>query len=416
MPVLELKELVEEELQTNPLLEEDFQPVGSPLKINLKAEDNDYRRDLRLTKPLSLQENLLRQLRILATSQEEIDIGEEIIGNIDDDGYLKTSLEEIAHSVNQELLKVEAIAAVVQSFDPLCVAARDLKECLLIQLQAKGEKNTLEWRIVENCLDACAKKQYAKIAKMLEVSIDEVKMALGKISRLEPKPGRKYSIHNESQYIVPDVYIKKVDDEYQIVTNQLDVPNVKINLLYRDILKDKNSDQKTEMYIKERLRSANFLIKCIKQRQETMRRITEFLVKEQSESLEKGRTFIRPLTFKSAADAIGRHESTISRAIANKYIDTPSGIFALREFFNGKVTKRIAEPPLEEASQNNNDHSAISVKMALKGIIDGEGKRKPLSDKKLQKILDDKGIKISRRTIAKYREELKILPSHLRKR
>ncbi|MBU0759953.1 MAG: RNA polymerase factor sigma-54 [Candidatus Omnitrophica bacterium] len=405
MPLIELKNLIENEMETNPLLEESQLPPSSPDRLRHKIDKNDVRRELRLTKPLTLQDHLLRQLGLLAATEEESDIGEEIIGNIDDDGYLKAGLDEIAQPLGVNILKIEAMVVVIQSFEPAGVCARDLKECLLIQLEANGKEGSIAWKIVEAHLDECGKKQYAKIAKALGVSMDKVQAAVAEIARLEPKPGRKYSDKAETQYIVPDIFVKKVDDEYQILSNQFDIPSVRVSSLYRDILNDKNSDEKTQDYIREKLTAANFMIKCIRQRQETMRKITEFLVKEQGECLEKGRSFMKPLNFETIAKAIGRHQSTISRAIANKYIDTPSGIYELREFFNGKIAHTSSE----------DDHSSTSVKLELKNIIDNEDKRKPLSDQKLQKILTDKEIKISRRTIAKYREELKILPSYLRK-
>jgi len=368
MPIIELKNLIEEEMQANPLLEEAMNE-NPPVNISPKIQENDYRKDLRLTKAPSLQENLLRQLGIYAVSQEDTEIGEEIIGNIDDDGYLKATCEEIAQALAKDVSRVEVILSAVQTFDPVGVAARDLKECLLIQLSAKGKKDSLVWKIVENHLDACSKKHYDKIAKLMGVGLDEVKQAMAEISRLEPKPGRRYSDKSETQYIVPDIYVKMVDGEYHILNNKFHIPNLKINGFYADILNDKKSDETTRDYIKDKMRGANFLIKCLHQRWETIHKITEFLVKEQVEAIEKGRSFVRPLTFKEAAKAIGRHESTISRAIANKYMDTPSGIFELREFFSGKVANGGNGNGGNGNGGGNGDVSSTSVKMELKDIV-----------------------------------------------
>lgn len=335
----------------------------------------------------------MRQLKISTLTQEDIEIGEEIIGNINDDGYLKINPEEIAQSLSKDIQKINTIIAIVQGFEPVGVCAKDLKECLLIQLAAKGKKDTLIWKIAENYLEECGKKQYLKIAKAMGVTLDKVKESASLIPKLEPKPGRQYSSQPAAQYIIPDIYIRKFEDEYQVLSNKSDIPILRISTTYNSLLKDKSSDKSTTDYIKQKIRAANFLIKCVRQRQETMQKIMEYLVKEQSEFIEKGRLYLKPLNFKAVANAIGRNESTISRAVENKYVDTPAGIYELREFFN----------------------SAASVKEELKDMIAKENKAKPLSDQKLEKILEEKNIKLSRRAIAKYREELKIPPSYLRK-
>lgn len=393
MPLIELKAVLESEMENNPLLEEAVQEIEQLPYARPNIEDDGQRKDLYLTKPLTLQENLLRQMGIAVDSHEDIEIGEEIIGNIDDDGYLKISPEEIARFLNKDVKKIESVITMAQGLEPIGVCARDLKECLLIQLKVKGKKDTPAWKIVENHLEECGKKQYLKIARAIGTSIALVKECVHEISMLEPKPGRQYSSHAEAQYVIPDIFIKKIDNEYQLSTNKYDIPALRINHNYNSILKDKNSDKETIEYIKEKMQAANFLIKCVHERQKTMQKIVEYLVNEQVEFIEKGRSFLKPLTFKTVAHAIGRHESTISRAIENKYVETPCGIYELREFFN----------------------SSTSVKAELKDVIDKESKEKPLSDQKLRKILEDKDIRVSRRAIAKYREELKILPSHLRK-
>ncbi|MFC1667718.1 RNA polymerase sigma-54 factor, partial [Candidatus Omnitrophota bacterium] len=279
MSIMELKHIVETEMETNPLLEEAPYETPPPNR-NLRIEENDVRRDLRLTKKLTLQENLLKQLHIIATCQEDIDIGEEIIGNIDDNGYLKADFEEIAASLGVDLLKIEAMAAIVQSLEPLGVGARDLKECLLIQLEAKGKKNSLTWKIVENHLNECGKKQYMPIQKALGASLDEVKNSISEIGKLEPKPGRKYINRPLEPYIIPDIYVKKIDDDYQVISNSFDIPHLRINSFYNNMLKNNEYDKEAKDYVKQKMQSANFLIKCIQQRCETMQRITEFLIKE----------------------------------------------------------------------------------------------------------------------------------------
>jgi len=407
MSIIELKGIIEDELESNPTIEEEQYSGPSLARPN---DDENPNMESFLTKPPTLREHLLRQLMIEAKTPIYIEIGQEVIGNIDDDGYLKATAEEMAESLGKALDEVEAVIAMVQGFEPYGICSHDLRECLLLQLNAQGKKDSLCWKIIESYLPECGKKQFLNIAKTLGVSVEEVKDCIHKISGLEPKPGRKYQDSRNDQRIVPDIYIKKIDDEYNISTNQFDLRPLRVNSSYKDMLKDANCDQKTRDYINEKLKSANFLIKCIRERQETMQRIVEFLLREQAECIEKGRSYLRPLTFKDMAKAIGRHESTVSRAIANKYVDTPSGIYELREFFSRELVNN-------GNSRENGDtgHSATSVKLELKDMIDKENKTKPVSDQKLQKILEDKGIKISRRTIAKYREDLKILPSHLRK-
>ncbi|MDP2911241.1 MAG: RNA polymerase factor sigma-54 [Candidatus Omnitrophota bacterium] len=403
MSIIELKGLIEDEMESNPTIEEE-QYSGPTL--SRPNEDEYPNMESLLTKPPTLRERLLRQLMITAKTPIDIEIGQEVIGNIDDDGYLKATAEEMAKSLDKALAEVEAVITMVQGFEPYGICARDLRECLLLQLKAKGKKDSLSWKIIESYIPECGKKQFLKIAKALGVSVEEVKNCIHEISGLEPKPGRKYQDSRNDQRIVPDIYIKKIDDEYSVSTNQLDLRPLRVNSSYKNMLKDANCDQKTRDYINEKLKSANFLIKCIRERHETMQRIMEFLLREQIECIEKGRSYLRPLTFKDMAKAIGRHESTVSRAIANKYVDTPSGIYELREFFSGKVAPE---------DKNKEDSSVASAKTELKDIVNNECKGKPLSDQKLQKILLEKGMRISRRTIAKYREELKILPSHLRK-
>ena len=315
MPLLELKMLVEKEMQDNPLLEEDIQQNEQSTGVSGNIDEDSQPKELWVTKPLSLHEHLLQQLRMSSASSEDIVIGEEIIGNIDDDGYLKASAEEISQSLNADVQKVNSMIQFIQGFEPAGIGARDLKECLLIQLGIKGKKDTVCWKIAENYLELCGKKQYAQIAKLLGVPLDTVKAGIVEIGKLEPKPGKLYSVEPNPHYVIPDIYIKKIDNEYYVAGNAFDIPVLKVNTSYEAILKDKNSDKQTRDYIREKMRAANFLIKCIRERQKTIHKIVENLVKEQDEFIEKGRSYLKPLTLKKVAQAIGRHQSTISRAI-----------------------------------------------------------------------------------------------------
>lgn len=410
MSILDLKMLVEEEMEVNPLLELEEPSSKNPIQ-NLSDDITDMSH--LISRPPTLQEYLLRQLMTLDLHHEEIEICEELIGNIDDNGYLKIDVQEIANSIGKDITKIQNALNILHAFDPIGVGARNLKECLLIQLRNKNKMGTLIWRIVDGFLEECGKRQYNKIAKAIDASPEEIKKCVLEITKLDPKPGKKFSIPENSQYITPDIYVKKFEDDYQILHNYSEIPRIKVNTLYNSILKDKNHDSNTQDYIKNKMRSANFIVNCLKQRRETIREITEFLIKEQNEFIEKGRHFLKPLTFKTVAEAIGKHESTISRAIANKYIELPSGVYEFKEFFSSKISNGNGNG--NSNNTQNDEHSTTSLKIELKHIIDLENKKKPLSDKKLQDIFIEKDINISRRTIAKYREELKILPSYLRK-
>src|SRR3989338_11395300 len=280
MSIIELKGLIEDELESNPTIEEEQYSGPSLPRPN---EDENPNMESFLTKPPTLRERLLRQLMIEAKTPIYIEIGHEVIGNIDDDGYLKATAEEMAKSLDKAMAEVAEVIAMVQGFEPYGICARDLRECLLLQLKAKGKKDSMSWKIVESYLPECGKKQFLNIAKAMAVSVEEVKKCIHEISVLEPKPGRKYHDSRNDQRIIPDIYIKKIDDEYIISTNQFDLRPLRVNSSYKDMLKDANCDQKTRDYINEKLKSANFLIKCIRERQETMQRIVEILLREQAE-------------------------------------------------------------------------------------------------------------------------------------
>ncbi len=407
MPITELRAMVEEEIQKNPLLEEADIRIDEKEKRESPEIEDEEQRELPLARPVTLQENLLRQLRIFVTSKDEVMIGEILIGNIDEDGYLQITLEEVAKELGFELSKVEAVLSLIQGFEPMGVGARDLKECLLLQLKSKDMEGSLAWQIVDSFLEDCARKQYNKISKALKVSLEEVEKAHKVISRLEPKPGRAHSNQDENHFIIPDIIIRPTGREYEIMQNGEDIPRLRINEYYRKLLKDDNTSEEVRNYIAEKISSANFIIKCIRERWETMRKITKFIVERQGEFIEKGKAFLKPVNFKDAARAVGRHESTISRAVANKYIQTPCGVFELKSLFSSRLPNGV---------ENGEDGvSSKAVKAEIEILIKMEDRKKPLSDQKIQAVLAERGIKIARRTVAKYREELKILPSHLRK-
>ena len=358
-----------------------------------------------LTRPPNLTDHLAWQLGMSDAAPVVKDIGAFIIGNIDEDGYLRATSEEIAAAGPYDPADVDKAVASIQSLDPIGVGARDLRECLLLQLQFIEVDNALVHSIVRDHWDMFMQRHFAQIAKALGIDMKTLEGVVEIIKRLDPKPGRKYS-NERAIYVEPDVYIQKVGDEYVIVLNEDGMPKLRINGSYRAMLNsmDSKSDGETVNYIKDKIRSAVWLIKSLDQRQRTIYKVAESIVKHQREFLEKGIDFLRPLVLRDVADDIQMHESTVSRVVSNKYIHTPRGLFLMKYFFHSGIDSDTGE-----------DISSLTVKKKIQGFIDGEDPRKPLSDSKIMKILNDEGINIARRTVAKYRDELNIPSSTDRK-
>lgn len=368
--------------------------------------DRKHKRDYRLsliTKPHNLYDHLIEQLVLADLDPKERLVAENIIGNIDEHGYLQASLEEISQTCQTNITKVKKILSVIQNFDPPGVAARDLRETLLIQLRYLKKDNTLAYQIVKNHLDDFNKKKFEKIARKLNVSIEEVNQAKQTICKLEPKPGRLFG-EVRPQTITPDIILEKKNGEYVIILNDNEIPRLKINKYYKSLIKKQNLSPETAQFIKEKIKAALGLIKGVAQRQSTIMKITREIVAYQKEFLEKGRDYLKPLTLKEIAQKIGMHESTVSRAIANKYIQTSQGILCMKEFFNNKFKDR-----------NGHYQSQVNVKEKIIELIENENPRSPLTDDDLVKLLSKEGINIARRTVAKYRNAAHILPSTLRK-
>ena len=358
-----------------------------------------------LTRPPNLTDHLAWQLGMSDASPAVKDIGAFIIGNIDEDGYLRATSEEIAAAGPYDPAEVEKAVATIQALDPIGVGARDLRECLLLQLQFIEVDNALVHSIVRDHWDMFMQRHFAQIAKSLGIDMKTLESVVEIIKRLDPKPGRKYS-NERAIYVEPDVYIQKVGDDYVIVLNEDGMPKLRINGSYRAMLNsmDSKSDGETVNYIKDKIRSAVWLIKSLDQRQRTIYKVAESIVKHQREFLEKGIDFLRPLVLRDVADDIQMHESTVSRVVSNKYMHTPRGLFLMKYFFHSGIDSDTGE-----------DISSLTVKKKIQGFIDGEDPRKPLSDSKIMKILNDEGINIARRTVAKYRDELNIPSSTDRK-
>ena len=358
-----------------------------------------------LTRPPNLTDHLAWQLGMSDASPAVKDIGAFIIGNIDEDGYLRATSEEIAAAGPYDPAEVEKAVATIQALDPIGVGARDLRECLLLQLQFIEVDNALVHSIVRDHWDMFMQRHFAQIAKSLGIDMKTLESVVEIIKRLDPKPGRKYS-NERAIYVEPDVYIQKVGDDYVIVLNEDGMPKLRINGSYRAMLNsmDSKSDGETVNYIKDKIRSAVWLIKSLDQRQRTIYKVAESIVKHQREFLEKGIDFLRPLVLRDVADDIQMHESTVSRVVSNKYMHTPRGLFLMKYFFHSGIDSDTGE-----------DISSLTVKKKIQGFIDGEDPRRPLSDSKIMKILNDEGINIARRTVAKYRDELNIPSSTDRK-
>ncbi len=437
LPLMELRQVVRQELGQNPTLEEvqegkerdvenqdenydeetrnlieEMEKIASSQELwqeyfrNLNYSDavsdeekDGYSKTLLTARP-NLQARLLRQLRTSDCS--DYSIGELIIGNIDEDGYLRTSTQEIAAVSGSTAEKVEEILVLIQTFEPAGVGARDLKECLLIQLRGRKEESPLAMKIVSEYLEELEKKKYSQIAKKLTIDVEDVRETAKNIAALEPKPGHKFNPVSP-QYILPDVSVKKIDGEYQIIVNDADLPTMRISPFYKRLLKNDRSPE-TQKYLTEKFKSALWLIKSIEQRKRTIYRVAECIVKRQMEFLDKGISFLKPLRLKDIARELNLHESTVSRVTTDKYIETGRGIFELKYFLSGALQ-----------SDEDGAMSTRSIKAKIAKVIKNENPGAPLSDNKIAELMRKNGINIARRTVAKYREQLRILPSNLRK-
>ncbi len=407
----ELREIIDVELNNNPFLEE-IKPKSPVSKILKKL--SSYRRtssgkDLNflpelVAKPETLKDGLLRELRIFAKNDLEVKIGEETIGNIDKNGYLRANVEEIAISLGVTVAQVEPILKQIQQFEPPGVAARSVSECLLLQLEASNELDSLIKEIVENHLEDVAKKNYTGIAKALKQPLEKVMPLIKKILKLDPKPARNF-LSEEKQPIIPDIIINEDDDEIEAAINDEDVPTLHINNDYKKILKDKNLDPKTKNFLAEQLRNALELLNAVNKRKVTLRKIVDVIIQLQELAIRNDLSYLKPLTLLEVANKLNMHESTISRAIMNKYVKLPYGTVALKDFFSSRI-----------AHQNGQSVSSNFVKRLIKEHIAREDKIHPLSDDALRNILSkEHNLNISRRTVAKYREELKILSTVFRR-
>ncbi len=435
-PTLELRKLIQQELTENPTLEDDTEEISieeteleddefdeefsrlskmddewreymaqTRASAPSREEQDEKRRFLfdSLVAPVTLQEHLMEQLGTADATNERRAIAEMLIGNIEDSGFLTTPVEDLCLAAGIPLPKLEAALGLIQSFHPVGVGAQDLRECLLIQLARLDKARSLEYRIVDAHLDDLARKRYPQIARKLGVSLDHVSRAAEFIATLDPRPGRIFA-DTFNPYITPDVVVERNDGDWVVYLNDEQIPHLRISNTYKDIMARAESGREARDYIREKIRSGKFLIKSIHQRQDTIRNISEEIVRRQVEFFDHGPSQLKPLNMAQVAESVGVHETTVSRAIAGKYMASVHGVFEMKYFF---------KPGYQ--TDDGESMSNTSVKSAVAEIIRGEDTRKPLSDDKIVNLLKDQGIVIARRTVAKYRDELNILPSHLRK-
>ena len=380
-----------------------FAQTNIPLRHS--AEDEEKRQFMfdSIVAATSLQEMLLEQVRESSLPEEQWPIAEMVIGNIDDYGYLKATLEELSAATGLPPEKIRDVLKVIQSFDPAGVGARDLQECLLLQLERANQQNSLEYRIVRDFMEPLGKRRIPEIARGTGQDVDEVQEALERIARLEPRPGRAFLPDND-QYVLPEVFVQRVGDDFTVTTNNEHIPHLRISNTYKDLMSQGGNSAEVRNYIREKIRAGKFLIKSLHQRQQTILNIAREIVKRQRDFMEKGVAFLKPLTMVQVAEVVGVHETTVRRAVSGKYMDTPQGIFEMKYFFTAGIQ-----------TASGDGMSNTSVKDMIAEIFKKEDAGKPLSDQEVVKMLKDKGIVIARRTVAKYRTELNILPSNLRK-
>jgi RNA polymerase sigma-54 factor len=379
--------------------------AATNIPMRQSAEEDEKRQFMfdSIVAATSLQEVLLEQVRDASLTDEQRPIAEMLIGNIDDHGYLKTSLDELAVSTNVPADKIEAVLRIIQTFDPPGVGARDLQECLLRQLERSGQEKSIEYRIIKEYMDALGKRRIPEIARGLGMDVEDVQESIGRIARLEPRPGRAY-LSDNNQYILPEVFVQKSGDDFVVTTNNEQIPHLRISNTYKDLMAQSGNSAEVLNYIREKIRAGKFLIKSLHQRQQTILNIGQEIVKRQREFMEKGVAFLKPLTMVQVAEVVGVHETTVSRAVSGKYMQTPQGIFEMKYFFTAGIQTATGE-----------GMSNTSVKDMIAEMFKKEDPSKPLSDQEIVKMLQEKGIVIARRTVAKYRSELNILPSNLRK-
>src|SRR3954451_16404971 len=440
-PLLELRNLVQQEMETNPVLEELSNEIGSETADETKtAADEEFKEEFDQLAKLddewrdymaqsssyssrsqeeeekrqffldsistqeTLQQHLMGQLNQTVLDANDRKTAEVIIGNIDDSGFLQSTPEDMSMNTGIPQEQFENMLTLVPSCYPRGVGARDLRECLLIQLKREGRQNSLEYKIISEHMQDLGKRRFPEIARRMGLSVEQVQKCANNIAGLEPRPGQIFAAAPQN-YVLPDVTVEKIDGEYQGILNGEQIPHLRISNTYKDIMSQDGNGSDVKDYIRDKIRSGKFLIKSIHQRQQTISNISHQIVSRQREFLDHGSAHLKPMTMVQIADAVGVHETTVSRAISGKYMSTPQGVFEMKYFFT---------PGYQTAS--GEAMSNTSVKEAIEDLVKNEDGSAPLSDKEIVEILSERGIPIARRTVAMYRTELNILPSNMRRK
>jgi RNA polymerase sigma-54 factor len=450
MPLLDLQQHIKQEMLNNPFLDLE-EPVVDPADLEAndekdKVEDEidweeilldgfdaggrkqeyeqkEYYEPVRV-ETADLADHLLDQLKLMRLSNREVLLGEEIIGNIDDAGFLVCDLEEVVTALNEWLKENgedwveegeaiepytiedgEAVLEVIQRFDPPGIGARNLRECILLQLRDLELETTRTYTIVERYFDQLINHRWSEISKELGITPKEVQNAADEIAKLDPKPGLKYAAPSDD-YITPDLVVEKIDGTYHVFLNDTSLPRLKLSRTYREIARDKSKFQgENKEFISNKLNSANWMIQAIEQRRQTMLKVMNFIVDRQREFFERGVQYLKPLTLREVAEVIEMHESTVSRVTNEKFVQTPRGVLPLKFFFSSGLSTSSGE-----------DVSARGIKAKIETLVEDEDPKKPLTDQAIVNILKEEGVQIARRTVAKYRDQLGILSARMRKR
>jgi RNA polymerase sigma-54 factor len=458
MPLLDLQQHLKQELLNNPFLdlveddeeeegeetEDDIEVVPEETQKQEKDEidweeilldgfdtggHREEREEREHFEPVTVEtrdlgDHLRDQLALLELTPRQSLIGDEFIGNVNDDGYLAATVHEIVIALNDmareaadqagreisdEMLYTDAegedMLGIIQTLDPPGVAARDLKECLLLQLREAGLQQSVPYRLVRDCFEELINHRWSEISKRFGISATDVQAAADEIAKLDPKPGLRYSARSDN-YIIPDLVVDKIDDRYHVFLNDGNLPRLKLSKAYQDIARDKKKfDGENKEFISSKLNSANWMIQAIEQRRQTMLKVMNYIVERQREFFEKGVQYLKPLTLREVAEVISMHESTVSRVTNEKYVQTPRGVLPLKFFFSSGL-----------ATADGEDVSARGIKAQLQKLVEDEDPKHPLTDQAIVNILRESGVQIARRTVAKYRDQLGVLPARMRKR
>ncbi len=452
MPLLDLQQHLKQEMLNNPFLEleepvaTEEEQVASDEKTDSENEEIDWEEILldgfeaggrraeyeekEYYEPVSVEsrdlaDHLRDQLMLLSVTEREVLLGEEIIGNIDDDGYLTCSVDEVVDALNRwvedegaawsedggeplepfSVAQGEEMLQRIQSFDPPGIAARDLRECILLQLRDLKLEDTVTYRIVDQYFDQLINHCWSEISKELSIPAREVQEAADEVAKLDPKPGLQYSDASDN-YVTPDLIVDKIDGEYHVFLNDTSLPRLRLSRTYREIARDKSKYKgENKEFIANKLNSANWMIQAIEQRRQTMLKVMNFIVDRQREFFERGVQYLKPLTLREVAEVIDMHESTVSRVTNEKFVQTPRGVLPLKFFFSSGLSTASGE-----------DVSARGIKDKIEKLVEDENPKKPLTDQAIVNILKEEGVQIARRTVAKYRDQLGILSARMRKR